>query len=185
MTVRDEVTFSEVFRTMYDDVRAFLAHRTDPQVVDDLAAEVFTRAWSGWLTAPEPPGPWIYGIARHLLTDRYRAEERRRRLLQRIENQRPPGDEEVAASDSILDLAAAWHRLTDGDREVLALTAWDGLTGAEAAAALGCARAAYSVRLTRARRRMRRLLEEQTSASATPTLTQTGAPALQLERSRP
>ncbi|WP_402375116.1 sigma factor-like helix-turn-helix DNA-binding protein [Isoptericola rhizosphaerae] len=53
-----------------------------------------------------------------------------------------------------------WARLSDADRATLALVAWDGLTGREAARVVGCTRAAFSVRLSRARRRLKRLLGE-------------------------
>jgi DNA-directed RNA polymerase specialized sigma24 family protein len=47
-----------------------------------------------------------------------------------------------------------------GDREVLLMTAWDGLSSREAATALGCSRAAAKVRLFRAKRRLRSELDK-------------------------
>ena len=44
--------------------------------------------------------------------------------------------------------------LKDDDREALLLTAWDGLSADQAAAVLGCSKAAFQVRLHRARRRL-------------------------------
>jgi RNA polymerase sigma-70 factor, ECF subfamily len=52
------------------------------------------------------------------------------------------------------------------------LTAWDGLTGTEAAAVLGISPIAYRIRLTRARRALRALLE-----STTPATTHTAGPS--------
>ena len=54
----------------------------------------------------------------------------------------------------------AWGQLNGGDREVLALVAWEELSVADGARALGCSAPVFSVRLHRARRRLRRLLEE-------------------------
>jgi RNA polymerase sigma-70 factor (ECF subfamily) len=74
-----------------------------------------------------------------------------------------------AGGDSAGDpsLSRAWELLSDRDREVLALVAWEELSVAEAAAALGCSPPVFSVRLHRARRRLARLLtaSEQTSSS--------------------
>ena len=52
----------------------------------------------------------------------------------------------------------AWRELREADREVLSLIAWEELSVADAARALGCSAAAFSVRLHRARRRLERLL---------------------------
>ena len=48
---------------------------------------------------------------------------------------------------------AALERLRPPDRELLCLLAWDGLTPAEAAEALGISSATFAVRVHRARRR--------------------------------
>jgi RNA polymerase sigma-70 factor (ECF subfamily) len=58
----------------------------------------------------------------------------------------------------------ALRALRPRDREVLLLTAWDGLNASEAAAVLGCSPTAYRIRLHRARRRLARLLVEDAQA---------------------
>lgn len=57
------------------------------------------------------------------------------------------------------DLLRAWRRLNDGEREVLSLVAWDGLSVREAAIVLGCQPGTYRVRLLRARRHLLHILE--------------------------
>lgn len=52
------------------------------------------------------------------------------------------------------ELVSALARLGERDREVLLLVAWEDLDPASAAAALGCSRATFAVRLHRARRRL-------------------------------
>jgi RNA polymerase sigma-70 factor (ECF subfamily) len=54
----------------------------------------------------------------------------------------------------------ALAKLAPKDREALTLIAWDGLQPNEAALVLGEAPGTFRVRLHRARRRLRRLLEE-------------------------
>jgi RNA polymerase sigma factor (sigma-70 family) len=56
---------------------------------------------------------------------------------------------------------AALGALPVGEREVIELLAWEGLSPAEVAAALGIARATVYVRVHRARRALARLLEEE------------------------
>ena len=71
--------------------------------------------------------------------------------------------DEVAAEDP-----AGWeagNRWRAGDREVLALIAWEELSVAEAARVLGCSAPQFSLRLFRARRRLERLLASTTEPS--------------------
>lgn len=160
MTRDTDAVFQEVFRATYPDILAFLRRRTDAHVAEDLAAEVFTIAWDRWDHVPREVRPWLFGVARNLLANDQRALARRRRLELRVGNERAPTDDPMSLATTSLDLRLAWARMRDADREVLALIAWDGLTGREAAQVLGCSRAAFSVRLTRARRRLRAQIED-------------------------
>ena len=54
----------------------------------------------------------------------------------------------------------ALAKLSERDRDLLLLAAWDGLTADEIAVVVGCSRAAAKVRLHRARRRLQRTLAE-------------------------
>ena len=58
-----------------------------------------------------------------------------------------------------VDLVRAWQRLSPEDQQVLTLTVFEDLTGPQAARVLGISRAAFSLRLLRARRRLRRHLQ--------------------------
>ena len=160
--------YAEAFAAHYPGVLAFAARRVGDDDAEDVAAEVFTRAWSSWAKAPDDAiRPWLFGIARHVVVDRHRANGRDRRLELRLALQPEPArDDSHSFTDAKTDLARAWVRLTDSDREVLALVAWDGLTGAEAAKVLGCTRSAYSVRLTRARKRLSGLLDSSPGTAA-------------------
>ncbi|WP_281268448.1 RNA polymerase sigma factor [Xylanimonas oleitrophica] len=149
-----------MFRATYPAVLAFLARRVDPHDAEDLAAEVFAIAWDGWGRIPlDEMRPWLFGVARTLTASSRRSRDRHRRLELRVENDRPVERDETSLTDTTLDLRRAWARLSATDQEVLSLVAWDGMTGREAAQVLGCTRAAFSIRLTRARRRLKRLLD--------------------------
>jgi hypothetical protein len=56
------------------------------------------------------------------------------------------------------DVTAAFNRLNANDREILALAAWEDLTPSEAARVLGMPTARFSVRLHRAKQRLRKQL---------------------------
>jgi RNA polymerase sigma-70 factor (ECF subfamily) len=65
-------------------------------------------------------------------------------------------------------LVDALRALPENDRDVLTLTAWEGLSHKEAARVLGCTPAAVAVRLHRARRRLE--ARRPARATATPLL---------------
>lgn len=139
----------------------YLRRRTDPATAEDLAAETFLVAWSRIEKLPDHEAGWLCGIARNLLANHNRAIRRRSENEQRnYRLEAPLGDD--TAVDHVLghdgEVLRALRRLSPADQEVLMLVAWDGLSHAEAAAALGCARPTFAVRLHRARRRMARQL---------------------------
>ena len=61
-------------------------------------------------------------------------------------------DMELVAAD--MELAAAFRALSEADREVLRLAAWEGLGLEEIGAVVGCSAIAAKARLYRARRRL-------------------------------
>jgi RNA polymerase sigma-70 factor (ECF subfamily) len=66
---------------------------------------------------------------------------------------RRSGDPAEAVGDADI-MRVALGRLSERHREALTLVAWHGLSGARAAEAAGCSRAAFAVRLHRARSRL-------------------------------
>jgi RNA polymerase sigma-70 factor (ECF subfamily) len=64
-----------------------------------------------------------------------------------------------AADGDAGEVLAAMARLSEVELEAVMLTAWEGLSSAEAATAAGCSRAAMRARLSRARRRLAQLID--------------------------
>jgi RNA polymerase sigma-70 factor (ECF subfamily) len=78
------------------------------------------------------------------------------------------------------DIAAAIVRMPqrsapEGDREILMLTAWEGLTPREIAAVMGISANVVRVRLHRARRRVEQRLRGNSTTSAAPGCTSASA----------
>ncbi|WP_206192469.1 RNA polymerase sigma factor [Scrofimicrobium canadense] len=160
--------FPDCFRDNYPDILAFAARRSSDRAdAEDIASETFTIAWRRWADAPKQPRPWLFGSARNLLAERNRGENRRLRLASKSAAQphpfQPSLSDEVAGT---LDFQAAWEELSPGEQEAIALTAWDGLSSKEAANVLAISRVAYSTRLSRARKRLREILDSQADVSA-------------------
>jgi RNA polymerase sigma factor (sigma-70 family) len=139
----------------HQDVVRFVARRAAPELVDDVVSETFLVAWRRVDDVPVDAKPWLYGVARNALATHVRTHGRWRALGVRLVQEPAPtmhGADDVAIDRT--DLARAWELLSDGDREVIALVAWDGLSAMQAAAVLGCRPSTFSVRLTRARKRL-------------------------------
>ena len=157
------VTPEERFRPVFAHLQAVAnyAHRRGSLDPEGIAAEVMTIAWRKLdAIPPENPRPWLFVTARNLLL----AERRRARRNPPLqpESAGDPGLEAVESGDTVV--TAALLELGPLDREALLLVAWDDLSPAQAAAALGVSPVAFRVRLFRARRRFQRALE----ATATP-----------------
>lgn len=155
---------------MYDRhgpaVKAYVLRRSrDRSIVDDVVAEVFVVCWRRFEELPPDPLPWLLGVARRVLSTQRRGERRRVALRERLaEGVRDPL---VAVPIEDGSLRGALERLSDPDRELLLLIAWDGLSPAQAAAVLQIKPATARVRLLRARRRLTQALRAE-SASGTP-----------------
>ena len=152
-------------------VHAYARRRADAATAEDAVAETFLVAWRRLRDVPSAdPLPWLYATARHVLANQRRGDARRAALSARLQRERPaPPAAEPGVSEEGAALLRALAALRPADREVLLLTAWEGLEPARAAVVLGCTRAALHVRLHRARRRLEAALApaEPTTSVAT------------------
>lgn len=142
-------------------ISRFVSRRVESMDVDDIVADVFSIAWRKHHHVTDGEElPWLYRIASNLIANHRRKSARTVRLMAQLVVRDPaPSAESIAVAD--LSLAAAWERLNPRYREVLALTAIDGLTITEVAIVLGVTPNAVSVRLNRARSQLRDELAKQ------------------------
>ena len=147
-----QARFRALYAQAYAPLRRWAHHRGITGAdSDDVVAEVFTIAWRRIDDIPADAAvPWLFGVARNVVRN-HRRGLRRRATLQLVAPVPSSAPDEPA--DTVL-LRAALAELSDGDREVLALVAWDGLDVAELPVALGCSAGAARVRLHRARTRL-------------------------------
>jgi RNA polymerase sigma-70 factor, ECF subfamily len=150
-------------RRMYDESYPRLLGYTlgylDRASAEEIVSEAFLVAWRRIDDVPARELPWLLGVARNLVRERYRADQRLRDLCADLSTQaRSDRDAVGDIAEDVTDRAAALRaltQLTDADRELLTLLAWHGLTNREAAEVLGCHTATLLVRVHRARRRLR------------------------------
>jgi RNA polymerase sigma-70 factor, ECF subfamily len=154
----DEEAFEEIWNAHYADILAFCLRRFgDRQEAADAAADAFLIAWRRSAEIPDNARPWLFGVALKVVANRRRGSQRRGALAARIGGTLTPAFP-VPADDQPGDVLAAFGRLSARDQEVLSLVAWEDLTPAEAADVLGIPVARFSVRLHRARQRLRNSL---------------------------
>ena len=157
---RSQVEFRRVYVEHHRDVYAYCLRRSNADDALDAAAEVFLTAWRRMEDMPDGDSvlPWLYGVARRVLSRQWRGQRRLRRLRLRAAALGRPtseGPERVLVQREEFDLVLqALGRLRASDQEVLRLAAWDELPHVTIAALLGCSVNAVDQRLHRARRRL-------------------------------
>ncbi|MFI0354515.1 RNA polymerase sigma factor [Actinomadura sp. 9N407] len=151
--------FEEIYAAHYEAISRYALRRTgSPDDAVDVLSETFLTAWRRLDAVPDGDGTllWLYGVARRVLANHHRGTVRRELLISRLRGEfLEAAPEHAVAEQAVADeLRAAFGRLSDDDRELLALTGWEGLRPAEIAEVLGCRAAGVRVRLHRARKRL-------------------------------
>jgi RNA polymerase sigma-70 factor (ECF subfamily) len=154
--------FAAVAEERLDDVYRYLTLFTgDAGLAEDLAATTFEKALRSWRRFDPRRGTersWLFGLARSVALDHFRAESRRRRREERYAGEALPTQEPELSSFSP-DLEAALRSLGAGEREVVALRIVLDLDAETAARVLGISRSACSMRLARALQKLEERLE--------------------------
>ena len=151
-------------------VLAYARRRSDAATAEDVLAEVFVVAWRRLDQMPAEALPWLLSCARRVLANHRRGERRQLALVRRLAAVTSRPAVESASGSGTGRLGDALASLSDLDREVLLLVAWEDLPVERAAAVLGCSPNTFSTRLHRARRRLARTLAASDSPDqATPT----------------
>lgn len=139
---------------------AYVRRRTIEQSdAQDAVADVFTIAWRRLDEMPEGEAglPWLYGVARRVLSNQRRGNQRRSGLATRLRSQKPAGvdvESEVVSVDERRLVLSALARLRPADQEILRLAVWEELPHRDIAGLVGCSEASVAVRLHRARTRL-------------------------------
>lgn len=152
--------FTRLAELVHEPIHRYAMRRVDPADVDDIVAETLLVLWRRLDDVPAAAElPWCYNVARNCVANLRRSTHRRVRLTLRLADELHPTDRDGPAAEGGQDhLHAALAALPAKEREVVMLWAWEGLAPREIAVALGTSANAVSLRLSRARRRMRSYL---------------------------
>jgi RNA polymerase sigma-70 factor (ECF subfamily) len=164
----DEDSFRELFRQHHRAIYNFCFRATvEWSVAEDCTSLVFLEAWRIREKVDSEGGsllPWLLGIATFVLHRRRRVARRHHLLMERLPAPAIAPDFSDEALGRIEDQQRinAVRRVLDtlprADREVLWLCVWAGLGYAAAAEALGVPVGTVRSRLSRARRRLDKLV---------------------------
>jgi RNA polymerase sigma-70 factor (ECF subfamily) len=131
---------------------------------EEAVQEALVRAWlrRDACRSPEQPLPWLLEITRNEARRLHGREARRghRELMEPRPLEAHREDDEYAGAAVRLTLEQALLTLGDGDRRMLRLRYAEDLSQIEVARRLGLPETTVKVRLHRARRRLRRLLDD-------------------------
>ena len=152
----------ERFRRLYDTGRgrvvAYVLRRTtNHEDAADVVAETFAIAWRRLDDIPrgEREVAWLFAVARKVIANRLRGVSSQTAIVQRLARQLADSTAEAGQPGSErLSALAALNRLSEEDREILMLVAWDGLNSHQLGWALSCSPTAARIRLHRARARL-------------------------------
>lgn len=153
-----------LFQSHRAQIDAYCRRRVPAESVADVVSEVFLTAWRRIADIPDGSElPWLYGVARRVVLNHRRGARRRLRLgaalIAQPNDPAPEADMPVVRRAEDRMILEALATLSSDDQEILRLKAWEELTSAEIGDVLGIKPAAVDMRLTRAKRRLRRALE--------------------------
>ena len=160
ITSGESQRFRDLYVAHYAAVLSYCLRRLRRDEAHDAAAEVFTVAWRRMADVPlgDRALPWLYGVAARIVSNQRRSQRRRRGLSTKLrglgETLQPQPDAQVVRRNEDQEIIDAINRLRAGDREVLLLSAWEGLPAAQLAERFGISLKAAEQRLTRAKRRL-------------------------------
>lgn len=168
-----EAQFRRLFESHHQAIQSYCFRRLPASEANDAVAEVFLVVWRRIEDTPSGDGelPWLYGISRNVVANAQRSTRRSARLRARLAGVSPetePGPEPIVVRNTEHSEALeALARLRPEDQEIVRLRTWEELPNEHIASILGLSVRAVESRLTRARRKLERMLETPSTRTST------------------
>ena len=159
----EPAAFATIYDHYFPKVYNYVRYRLgDAETADDVTAQVFERTMVNigrYRPEKAPFSAWLFAIARNAVTDHLRAQKRRRWLsldaLRDRASAQPQPDEAAIRGETRAELLAAIARLSDRERDLIALKFAAGLTNRHIAELTGLSASNVGVILYRAVGRLR------------------------------
>jgi RNA polymerase sigma-70 factor (ECF subfamily) len=158
------IEFESIYSKYYGPVRTFISKLGGHEWTDDLTQETFVRVQENLngLRNKSNPAPWVFKIARNLYLDHYRSRAAKSCM-------RKPADEgdhveliallKMEQHEMSCCMQEKVDQLAEPLRSVLVLSEIDGLSRREIGETLGISPGNVKVRLHRARKALKEILE--------------------------
>jgi RNA polymerase sigma-70 factor (TIGR02952 family) len=159
----EPAAFAAIYDHYFSRVYNYVRYRVrDAETTEDITVQVFERTLvsiGSYRPERAPFAAWLFAIARNAVSDHLRAQKRRRWLsleILRDQASADPQPEEVAIhGETHTELLAAVARLSDRERDLIALKFAAGLTNRRIAELTGLSESNVGVILYRTVRRLR------------------------------
>ncbi len=158
--------FRMIYEASYEPIRSYCLRRVPVDDVNDVMADVFLATWRRIDDVPlgDASRLWLYGVARNCIANSQRTTRRSRRLRAKLAT----GPVELASSpetvavrnESTEEALLALETLKPLDQEMVQLRIWEELSSAEIGEIVGLKPTAVDMRLSRARKRLNRILSD-------------------------
>jgi RNA polymerase sigma-70 factor (ECF subfamily) len=170
----DSERFEALFDRHHKAVLGFALRRSaSPDDAADAVAETFSLAWQKLDSVPDGDAArwWLYATARNTIANAHRSDRRRNELFSAVASELTQALDGISLDGDprehvSIEVAAALATLSEEEREVLTLNAWEDLKPREIALVLGIGRAAARTRLHRARNKFIAVLGPYAAAPA-------------------
>jgi RNA polymerase sigma-70 factor (ECF subfamily) len=164
--IAEPAAFAAIYDHYFSRVYNYVRYRVqDAETTDDITAQIFERALvniSRYRPEQGPFGAWLFAIARNAVNDHLRAKRRRRWLSLEVlcgrASAEPQPEEVVIGKETHAELLAALARLSDRERDLIALKFAAGLTNYRIAQLTGLSESNVGVILYRTIRKLRDFL---------------------------
>jgi RNA polymerase sigma-70 factor, ECF subfamily len=159
------LAFDQLYRESRDDVYAYAAGLLrDRAAAEDVTATAFERAYrkrSRFDADRGSPRAWLFGIARNAALDELRRRGRQAQMNAEPEDLAGLGTPHPAERSELrLALAGAIGSLAGGERELIALKFFAGLSNTEIGRVLSTSESNVSTKLHRTINKLREVLDE-------------------------
>lgn len=150
--------FESIAADVYEPLQRYLRRRATAADAADVLGDALLAVWRRLDDVPDDdPLPWCYGVARRCLANHRRGGLRRERLTEKVVALRPPrddGDPQRRIDLLDPDLDQAMNTLSEAEREIVHLWAWEQLEPREIATVLDRTPNSISVALSRVKRKL-------------------------------
>ncbi len=124
----DTASFEKLYEHFFQPVYRYTAFRVQAELVEDLVADIFVKAWEKLGTYKRqggvPFGAWLFRIARHTVIDAYRSNRESEEVSEELPDpdMLNRADSHVRRSDMLNMVRTAMDQLPQRYREILTLT---------------------------------------------------------------